>query len=152
MHRAPLSDSVNDSPLWAAARTLRFEKLGWGEGDIPGWEWGVPRGLFQASPCVAPSVKPLRCPREALDCVPGCPFTPSPNTYRRVMSFTDALTRLFMKCALDVSSPQHTVLSPVEGTELSRHGSPFQSPHVVSVLSQARQGRPGASVTCSTGP
>ena len=152
MHRAPLSDSVNDSPLWAAARTLRFEKLGWGEGGIPGWEWGIPRGPFQASPCVAPSVKPLRCPREALDCVPGCPFTPSPNTYRRVMSFTDALTRLFMKCALDVSSPQHTVLSPVEGTELSRHGSPFQSPHVVSVLSQARQGRPGASVTCSTGP
>lgn len=64
--------------------------------------------------------------------------------YQCVMSFADALTRLFMKCALDVSSPQHTVLSPVEEMELSRHGSPFQSLHVVSVLSQARQERPGA--------
>lgn len=149
MHRAPLSDSVNDSPLWAAARTLRFEKPGWGEEGLPGWEWGVPRGIFQASPCVAPSVKPpLRCPKRPLIVSQTvCSFIPSPDTYQCVVSFIDTLTQSFMKCALDISSRQHTVLSPVEETELSRHGSPFQSRHLVSVLRQARHERPAASVT-----
>lgn len=72
--------------------------------------------------------------------------------HQDVMSFIDALTRSFMKCALDTSFLQHTVLSPVEETELSRHGSLFQGPHLVSVLGQARQERPGASVTCSSAP
>ena len=81
-----------------------------------------------------------------------CSFTLSPDTYQCVVSFIDALTQSFMKCALDISSRQHTVLSPVEETELSRCGSPFQSLYLVSVLRQARHKRPAASVTCSTGP
>ena len=50
MHRAPLSDSVNDSPLWEAARTLRFEKLDGVKGASLDWNGESPEAFFRPAP------------------------------------------------------------------------------------------------------